>query len=138
MKALLDTNIVLDVILDRPQFEPDSGAVWAACDAGRLVGCISAITLTTIYYVVRKTRGHQVALSAIDQCLAAFEILPIQRETILLARSLTGTDFEDNVQCASALAASADCIVTRDSTGFSGAPLIILTAPQILARLPKP
>jgi predicted nucleic acid-binding protein len=39
MTALLDTNIVLDVLLDRQPFVVESKAVWQACDAGRLTGC---------------------------------------------------------------------------------------------------
>ena len=49
MNALIDTNVVLDVLLNRSPFVVDSAEVWRACDAGRFIGYITATTLTTIY-----------------------------------------------------------------------------------------
>jgi predicted nucleic acid-binding protein len=135
MKALLDTNILLDVILDRPGFEPESGAVWTACDAGRLTGFVSAVSLTTIYYVVEKTRGHEVAIAAVDECLAAFEVAPVDRHTLQAARGSNGVDFEDDVQAASALAVGVDCIITRDSSGFVRGPLPVYAPGPFMALL---
>ena len=45
--ALLDTNVLLDVVLDRPPFVQDSGTVWRACDAGQFSGYVSANSITT-------------------------------------------------------------------------------------------
>lgn len=49
MRVLLDTNIILDVLLDREPFVTDSAAIWAACDSARLVGVLPASTLTDIF-----------------------------------------------------------------------------------------
>jgi hypothetical protein len=54
MRVLLDTHILLDVLLDRAPFVTDSSAIWAACDAGQIVGAIPASTLTQ-----RWTKGGQ-------------------------------------------------------------------------------
>ena len=54
MRVLLDTNILLDVLLDRAPFVTDSSAIWAACDGGRLVGVLPASTLTDIFYIARR------------------------------------------------------------------------------------
>jgi predicted nucleic acid-binding protein len=86
--VLLDTNVVLDLLLDRQPFVADSKTVWQACDAGRLTGYITATTLTTIYYIVEKTKNRSSAVAAVDLCLSAFEIGLVYRETLLDARKL--------------------------------------------------
>lgn len=54
MRVLLDTNVVLDVLLNRETWVKDSAAVWQASDQGRIIGHITATTLTDIFYVSRR------------------------------------------------------------------------------------
>jgi predicted nucleic acid-binding protein len=135
MTALLDTNVVLDVLLDRQPFVIDSKAVWQACDDGKLTGYITATTLTTIYHIVEKTRDRASALAAIDICLTAFEIGPVYRETLLAARKLNGVDFEDDVQMAVAVTSFLDCIVTRNVRDFRASPIKVLSPADFLSAL---
>jgi predicted nucleic acid-binding protein len=136
--ALLDTNVLLDVVLDRAPFVKDSGAVWRACDAGEFSGFVSANSITTIYYIVEKTRGRRVALDAVDQTLAAFEVSPVYRETLEAARGLGGPDFEDDVLVASAVISLVDCIVTRNSGDFASSSVPVYSPADFLARLAAP
>jgi predicted nucleic acid-binding protein len=132
ISALLDTNIVLDVLLDRQPFVTDSKAIWDACDSGRIRGYITATTLTTIYYVIPKTKGRIVARNAVDVCLSAFEIGPVYRETLSAARKLDGPDFEDDVQIATAITSSLDCIVTRNVNDFAASPIKVYSPAEAL------
>jgi predicted nucleic acid-binding protein len=54
MRVLLDTNVVLDVLLNRDPWVQDSAAVWQASDQGRIVGHVVASTITTVFYVARR------------------------------------------------------------------------------------
>lgn len=135
MRVLLDTNIVLDVLLDRAPFVVDSSAIWEACDAGRLTGCIPASALTDIFYIARRAEDVATARVAVGLCLAAFEVLPVDRPTVEAATTLPGADFEDNLQIACAVSAGVDAIVTRNSGDFAAAPMPVLTPAALLARL---
>lgn len=135
MKVLLDTNILLDVLLARAPFVTDASAIWAACDAGDLTGCISASTLTDIFYIARRATDIPTARIAIGLCLATFDIVPIDRQTLEQAAALSGDDFEDNVQIACATIAGLDAIVTRNTAHFAGAALPILPPAELVARL---
>ncbi|HLB46163.1 MAG TPA: PIN domain-containing protein [Anaerolineales bacterium] len=95
MRVLLDTNVVLDVLLRRDPWLKE--ALWQANDDSRLVGYISASTLTDIFYVARKLAGLDAARRAVRICLDAFEICPIDRSTLELAAALSGADFKDNL-----------------------------------------
>lgn len=135
MTALLDTNVVLDVLLDRQPFVTESKAVWQACDAGRLRGYITATTITTIYYIVEKTKDRSSATAAVDICLSAFEIGPVYRETIVAARKLGGVDFEDDLQIATAVTSFLDCIVTRNIRDFKTSLIKIYLPADLMAVL---
>jgi len=50
---------------------------------------------------------------------------------------MAGSDLEDNVSMACALAAGLDAIVTRDPKGFAGSPIPVLSPTELLARLPN-
>jgi predicted nucleic acid-binding protein len=135
MKILLDTNVILDVILQREPWMVDAGSVWAECDTGRLQGYVQASALTDIFYLVRKGKDVAGAFEAVDTCLNAFTIIPVDRAVIEQARQLPGNDFEDNVQIASAIIARLDAVVTRDPAGFKETPLSVLSPQQLLAQL---
>ena len=135
MRVLLDTNMLLDVLLDRAPFGTDSSAIWAACDGGRLVGVIPASTLTDIFYIAHRATDRATARVAVGLCLAAFDICPVDRMTIEQATALPGDDFEDNVQPACAIIAGLDAVVTRNDRDFSASPIPILAPAALLARL---
>jgi predicted nucleic acid-binding protein len=135
MTGLVDTNVVLDVLLARKPWVDASKSVWRACDEDRLSGYVPAFTLPTIFYVVRRTAGLPSAHEAVQVCLEAFEILPTSRETLELAASLPGSDFEDKLQIATAILGRLDLIVTRDSAGLSNDRVPAVTPAEAIARL---
>lgn len=136
MNVLIDTNIVLDVLLEREPRLVEAQAVWQACDDERITGYLLASTFTDIYYIARRTVGRDKAREAVEVCLAAFAICGIDRAVLEHALLLTGTDFEDNVQIAAALQSELDAIVTRNPHDFAHAPLPVLTPITLLAQLP--
>src|SRR5688572_1880820 len=138
MNALLDANVVLDVLLLREPWLAESRAVWQLCDEGKLDGYLSAVTLTNIFYLGRKVSGNERALAAIRQCVAAFQIAPVARATIEAALALPGHDFEDNVQIACAVESGAERIVTRNIGDFAHAPLPVVTPTQLLVEIDTP
>jgi predicted nucleic acid-binding protein len=95
--VLFDTNVVLDALLKRAPWEADAAACWKAIDDGRILGCITASSLTDIFYIARKQSGQAVAFDAVRVCLDAFAICQVDRRALEEALDLPGNDFEDNV-----------------------------------------
>ena len=58
-KILFDTNVVLDVLLDRQPYGEASASVWASVETGISVGMLAAHSVTTIHYLVRKEKGNE-------------------------------------------------------------------------------
>ncbi|MBW4559039.1 MAG: PIN domain-containing protein [Trichormus sp. ATA11-4-KO1] len=54
MQVLIDTNVVLDFLLEREPFVEDAVKIFAKIDAGAIEGFITATTITNIYYIIRK------------------------------------------------------------------------------------
>ena len=135
MRVLLDTNVVLDVLLKREPWVSDSAAAWRASDEGRIIGHITATTLTDIFYVARRLTGLDVARQAVRTCLDAFEVCIVDREALEKAEAMAGSDFEDNLQIACAVIATLDAIITRNKDDFEGAPIPALSPSELLAKL---
>ncbi len=135
MRVLPDTNVVLDVLLKRDPWAAHASAIWKAIDEGRLAGCVTASTITDIFYVARRLTDLETAQEAVRICLDAFEICAVDRQVLEHANSLRGSDFEDNLQIACAEASDLDAIVSRDVEGFAAAPMAVYTPAALLERL---
>lgn len=138
MRVLLDTNVVLDVLLNRETWVNDSATVWRACDEGRIIGHITATTLTDIFYVSRRLADLHVARAAVRTCLDAFEICTVDRDALERAEAMSGDDFEDNLQIACAAIADLDVIVTRNKDDFETASTLALSPSEFIAQLSQP
>lgn len=54
MKTLFDTNVILDVLLDREPFSDDASLLLSKVENSEIIGFICAITVTTIHYLATK------------------------------------------------------------------------------------
>ena len=133
--TLVDTNVVLDVLLDRHPHAAGSAAVWAAVEAGVSKGFLAAHAITTIHYLVRREMGIAKARGTISAMLRVFEVAAVDGAVLQEALRLPMSDFEDAVTAAAAQVAGCDFIVTRDPKGFRGSPIRALTPEAFLPLL---
>ena len=47
-RIFLDTNVILDYLLEREPFYYDALKLWAACEEGTVEGYVSALTVNTL------------------------------------------------------------------------------------------
>ena len=134
VKILLDLNVILDVVLEREPFVVDALSISRLCGTGRHIGFVSAISLPTLFYVVRKAKNLDLAHESVRMCLESFEISPVGRAELEMARTLKGNDFEDNVQIGCAVLSGMDVIVTRNPTDFDHSPIAVMTPAEWLAK----
>ena len=136
MKALLDTNVLLDFLLEREPFKKDAEELFAAIDSGQIIGFVTATTLTDIFYIARKhTRSLELAREAVSSTLDTMTICPVNRNVLEAAFASGLTDFEDAVQIYSAIAQNLDAIVTRDVKGFVSSTIPVYSVQELLKRL---
>jgi predicted nucleic acid-binding protein len=135
VKILIDTNIVLDLILEREPFVEDAIALFEQIEQGKLEGHIAATTITNIFYIIRKAEGREVALAAVNRLLIGLQFCVVDRQTVGMALSLDLKDFEDSIQLACATLNQLDGIVTRDRKDFIGSNLPIYSPTELLNQL---
>ena len=136
MRILVDTNIVLDFLLEREPFRQDAELLFEAIASGRITAYVTATTLTNIFYIARRlTQSIDRARQLVAITLAVMEVCPVDRATLEIALTLSLSDFEDAVQLACAIAQNLEAIVTRDLQDFSNSTLPVLSVNQVLERL---
>ncbi|MBW4514740.1 MAG: PIN domain-containing protein [Timaviella obliquedivisa GSE-PSE-MK23-08B] len=136
MRVLIDTNIVLDFLLQREPFFQDAERLFQAIDAGQVVGYVTATTLTDIFYISRKhTRSVEQARQAVSETLIAMVICSVNRAVLESAFGSGLADFEDAVQIFCAVAQGLDAILTRDMQGFLSSPVPVLSIQEFLQQL---
>ena len=132
---LLDTNVILDALLERPPWSSDAKALWRIQSNGQFFAYITATSLTDIFYLSRRLAGLEKAWQVIHTSLDQLSVVPVRIDELRLATTLTGNDFEDNLQVACAISRQLDLIVTRNLAGFSGNNIPVLTPQQMLLEL---
>lgn len=132
---LFDTNVVLDVLLDREPHATVGASLLSSIERGAIQGYLCATTVTTIHYLMQKALGADQARQKIRNLLRLFEVAPVNRAVLEAAGGSRLVDFEDAVMYEAALHVGATGIVTRDPTGFKGARLPIYTPQELWKAL---
>jgi predicted nucleic acid-binding protein len=134
VKILLDTNIILDVALEREPYCLAAAKMPEASDFDRIHLFISASMATDVFYVVRKETGSDVGLAFVKDLLDAVDVGKVDEQILLLALQSDSRDFEDAVQYFAAMSSDVELIVTRNKEGFADATLKVLAPEEFLAE----
>jgi predicted nucleic acid-binding protein len=135
MIVLVDTNVALDILLNRSAFYSNSMAVFVLAEQQFITGHISASAVTDIFYIAQKQLGKNAALEAIKRLLQVFRPATVTGNNIYQALDLGWDDFEDSVQFTVGEALSADFIVTRNTQDFSSGSISAVTPEQFMQTI---
>lgn len=127
MNLFLDTNVVIDYLAKRESFAEDIYRLIMACSSRDWQLSISALSFTTIYYVLHKQCEHKQLLDLLSDVRKAFCVCDVDGEIIKHALHSDFHDFEDAVQCFTAQKADADVIITRNVKDFVSSPILVKT-----------
>ena len=133
MRVLLDTNVLMDVLLERELFVNESAQVFDQVVRGAVTGLICATTVTTIFYLTSREVGGEEAMRHIQKLMNLYEIAPVTRSVLDAAITSNSPDFEDAVLAEAAHQAGAQAIITRNLKDFAKSPVRAYTPRQWLA-----
>jgi predicted nucleic acid-binding protein len=133
VNVFIDTNVLMDVLLDRHPFVAESRKVWLLAERRKVVGLVSALSFPNIYYVVRKMVGADKAASMMTLLRNTFAAVPLDEQVLNQAIDARFSDFEDAIQYYSALRADAECLLTRNVDHFPDSGLQVLSPEEFLA-----
>jgi len=131
-RILLDTNIILDIAFNRePHFE-FSSKIFELIDKKRIIGYITASTVTDIYYISKKEKGNKIAIEFISNLIEIVDVIGVDRGIIVNALKSSLKDFEDAVQVSAAEYFELETIVTRNKADFLDSGLEILSPKELI------
>jgi predicted nucleic acid-binding protein len=134
-RFLVDVNVVLDVLLERPPHAEHAAALWALIETGKAVGLLSAHAVTIVHYLVSHEHDRRRARRALDRLLSVYAVATVDEEVIRTAMRLSWSDFEDAVTAAAAAAAACDALVTRNPRDFKESPIPVVDAATAVALI---
>jgi len=131
-KVLFDTNIILDIALKRESFFEDAFKLFSLIDQKKIIGSITASTITDIYYISKREKGHTESMNFIKGLIEIVEVIGIDKDVIIKALTLGMQDFEDAIQTCAAELNEIEVIITRNKKDFTNTSLKILTPREFL------
>ena len=133
-KILLDTNIVLDLLLQREPFCNNAKAIFELIESNEAGGYLCATSVTTIYYLISKSVNKSKADEIIENLLQLFNVADVNKNILLKSLQNNGKDFEDSVIYTSAEYFNIDVIITRDKKGFKQSNIKVMQPKEFLSE----
>ena len=130
-RVFLDTNLLLDIVLERPGFEAPLEVLQLASE-GNITLYASFLSMANIAYILRKNYKG-VLIPTIKQLSALLEVLPMNQAQLEKAMLLDGPDFEDILQAVCAQEGGCEAILTHNPGHFHIGPGLCPTwiCPQV-------
>lgn len=127
-QLLLDTDVVLDFFLDRQPFAEDATRILALCEEQQLQVFVTPVSISNVYYILRKLGSHSKVITHLKQLLTLVEVASVHKEVVLEALESDFKDFEDALQHFAANSEpSIQLIITRNLKDYSKSSLAVMT-----------
>jgi predicted nucleic acid-binding protein len=136
MKALIDTNVILDALLAREPWRGAAQAVMLAVAREEIEGAVTASSFTDLYYLIgRNLHDEKKTRQVLLDLLASVSVLDVNDADCEKAFGLAMPDYEDALLACCGKRHKADLIVTRNIKHFENSPVKAVLADELLAML---
>ena len=135
MRVLVDTDVLIDIALDRSPHSDAATELLKLLEGHRADGFMAWHTASNFFYLVAPSRGKEDARHFLVDLTNVLEIAPTTTDSLRVAGKLPLRDFEDAMQVAAALACGADVIATRNVRDYRNAPVDPVTPAMLVRRL---
>jgi len=132
-KLFLDTNLLLDFVLDRKPFSDMTEEILLLKYTQKKRLFTSALSLANVAYVVRKAEKNP--FTVIEDLLEWVEVVSLTKNEFNSSVKSTFKDFEDALQYYSAQSIQASVIITRDVKDFSSSSILVQSPAQFLKTM---
>jgi len=133
-RVLFDTNIILDIALKRTPYFSLASDLFGMIDEKKISGYVTASTISDIYYISKKEKGHQQAIEFISNLIEVLDVIGVDRETIINALKIGLKDFEDSIQVSASQSYLLDSIITRNKIDFEKSDFDVFTPKEYLLQ----
>jgi predicted nucleic acid-binding protein len=136
MKVLIDTCVIIDALQNRAGFAENAQSIFLGVANRSFTGCISAKSVTDIYYLTHKqTHSDEQTRIILKKLFSLFDVIDTFGIDCINAVSSQMGDYEDAVMSETAYRNSVDYIVTRNVKDYSKSKVPVLTPSEFLSLL---
>ncbi len=138
LRALFDTNVILDALAEREGFSDDAKTLFRFVAGEKIAGYVCGSSVTDIYYLLNKEIGLQKSRYALGVLLDFFTIVNVGGAVCSTAYEMGWDDYEDAVVATCAANADVDVVITRDAKFLKrgrNLPFIMARPHTVIAKL---
>ena len=132
---LLDTDVLIDLALDRHPFSGPASMLLDRIEHGSANAFIAWHSVSNFYYLVAPSRGNANTRDFIVELIRFVDVASTGTDSLRYAASLPMTDFEDAMQVAAARACGARHIVTRNLRDYRHSPIPAISPEDALEQV---
>ncbi|WP_396191909.1 type II toxin-antitoxin system VapC family toxin [Flavobacterium sp.] len=136
MRLFLDTNVILDLILNRQPFFDDIAKIVTLSEKGKLKLVTSSVSFVNCNYILGRSIKKEKVTENLKIARLIFDIIDVSQTDIDKSLNSDFEDFEDGVQYYSALRNNCNYIITRDNKDFKHSEIPVLAPSEFLKILP--
>lgn len=132
--VFIDTDVIIDLLTDRKPFSLQSAKIFSLIDQKKIQGCVSSLSFSNLYYVLRKFGTHKKVIRSLQELSEMVNILKVGGDIVKSALTSDFKDFEDSIHYFAAQEhKKADCIITRNIKDYKDCSLPVMTPETFLA-----
>ena len=133
---LLDTDVLIDVALDRDPHAAAAVEVLERIELGFERAAIAWHSVSNLYYLVAPVQGDIRTRDFVTELVAFVSVATTDTDSVRYAAGLPMDDFEAALQVAAARACGARCIVTRNLRDYERSPIPTISPQDLLSPDP--
>jgi predicted nucleic acid-binding protein len=127
-KILIDSDVILDSLLDRKPFSEHATQILSMCETGEISGFLTPVIYSNLYYLLRRIAKHEKVIEKLKQLMKITKVLNMDGQVVENALNSGFLDFEDALQNYSAINHNnIDLILTRNLKDYKISELGIFT-----------
>ena len=130
-KIFLDTNVILDAILDR-EGANNARQILQFGEENQIRNCTSVLSFANISYILHKYLNSKESYEVLQAMFDCMTVLPMGDQLVYDSLLKKGPDFEDTLQTFCAMHSNCDCIITSDRKHFRGIPVPVYTPEEFI------
>lgn len=137
MRLYLDTNVILDLILNRSPFFDDIARIITLYEMGECELFTSSVSIVNCNYILGKNIDRKQVIDNLKILRSFCSILTVSELEIDKSLNSNFKDFEDVVQYFTCIKNDCNFIITRDIKDFKNSEIPAITPAEFLASMKK-
>ncbi|MDR0876548.1 MAG: PIN domain-containing protein [Treponema sp.] len=131
-KALIDSDVILDIALARSPFLENSRLVLVLAETTGVLGFVTPICIANVHYFLRKAADDAKARFFLSRILTYLTVIPVDHPIVAEALKSDFGDFEDALQHDAAVRNGCDSIITRNTGDYKKSKLPVYTPDEFV------